>query len=31
LISRAIRNLPGEYVERYNAETGKKLDRDKVL
>jgi aspartate 4-decarboxylase len=30
-IGRAIRNLLGEYVERYNAETGKKLDRSKVL
>jgi aspartate 4-decarboxylase len=30
-IGRAIRDLLGEYVERYNAETGKKLDRSKVL
>ncbi|MDR5749657.1 MULTISPECIES: bifunctional aspartate transaminase/aspartate 4-decarboxylase [unclassified Caballeronia] len=30
-IGRAIRTLLGEYVERYNAETGKKLDRSKVL
>jgi aspartate 4-decarboxylase len=30
-IGRAIRNLLGEYVERYNAESGKKLDRNKVL
>ena len=30
-IGRAIRELLGEYVERYNAESGKKLDRNKVL
>jgi len=31
LIGRAIRNLLGEYVERYNAASGKKLDKNKVL
>jgi aspartate 4-decarboxylase len=30
-IGRAIRELLGEFVERYNAESGKKLDRNKVL
>ena len=30
-IGRAIRTLLSEYVERYNAETGKKLDTGKVL
>jgi aspartate 4-decarboxylase len=30
-IGRSIRTLMSEYVERYNAETGQKLDKDKVL
>jgi len=30
-IGRAIRNLLAEYVDRYNAETGKKLDKNRVL
>jgi aspartate 4-decarboxylase len=30
-IGRSIRALMSEYVERYNAATGKKLDKDKVL
>ncbi|MGF6770655.1 aspartate 4-decarboxylase [Paraburkholderia sp. GAS199] len=30
-IGRAIRTLLGEYVDRYNAASGKKLDRNKVL
>jgi aspartate 4-decarboxylase len=30
-IGRSIRTLMGEYVERYNAATGKKLDKNKVL
>jgi aspartate 4-decarboxylase len=30
-IGRAIRTLLGEYVDRYNAASGKKLDKNKVL
>lgn len=30
-IGRAIRNLLAEYVDRYNAESGKKLDKNRVL
>ncbi len=30
-IGRAIRHLLAEYVDRYNAESGKKLDKNRVL
>jgi hypothetical protein len=30
-IGRAIRHLLAEYVDRYNAESGKKLDKHRVL
>ena len=30
-IGRAMRKLMEEYVERYNAATGKSLDKNKVL